>query len=168
MPPIKQAELPQIKQDELPHIKQDELPRTASRIAASRIAYTKENVSPKEYKIHKYVYDLGIVNVPQIISYDKKTKQMKMVRIDAMNVSDFYGAEAENISEELFDTIRLVIQQLYDNNVLYIDITGYNFIEHDNKLWIIDFGDAMYNSKRKNKFLEKFLKGANEWNPAFL
>ena len=42
------------------------------------VYYTKENVSLKEYKIHAYVYDLGIVDIPKIISYDKKTKMMKM------------------------------------------------------------------------------------------
>ena len=96
------------------------------------VYYTKENVSLKEYKIHAYVYDLGIVNIPKIISYDKKTKQMKMVRVGTMNVSDFYGADAKDISEELFDKIRTVIQTLYDHNILYIDITGYNFIECGN------------------------------------
>ena len=132
------------------------------------VYYTKENVSLKEYKIHAYVYDLGIVDIPKIISYDKKTKMMKMVRVGTMNVSDFYGAEAENISIQLFAKIRAIIQTLYDHNILYIDITGYNFIECGEKVWIIDFEHAKYNAKRKNKFVEKFLAGANEWNPEFI
>lgn len=133
-----------------------------------KVYYTKENVSLKEYKIHTYVYDLGIVNIPKVVSYDKKTKQMKMVRVGIMNVSDFYGADAKDISEELFDKIRSVIRTLYEHNILYIDITGYNFIECGDKLWIIDFEHARYNAKRKNKFVEKFLEGANEWNPEFI
>ena len=40
--------------------------------------FIKENVSLKEYKTHNYVYNLGIVNMPKIIHYDKKTKQMTM------------------------------------------------------------------------------------------
>jgi tRNA A-37 threonylcarbamoyl transferase component Bud32 len=133
-----------------------------------KVYYIKENVSLKEYKIHKYVYDLGIVNIPKVVSYDKKTKQMKMIRVGIMNVSDFYGADAKDISEELFDKIRSVIRTLYEHNILYIDITGYNFIECGDKLWIIDFEHARYNAKRKNKFVEKFLEGANEWNPEFI
>jgi len=133
-----------------------------------KVYYTKENVSLKEYKIHTYVYDLGIVNIPKIVSYDKKTKQMKMIRVGIMNVSDFYGADAKDISEELFDKIRSVIRTLYEHNILYIDITGYNFIECGDKLWIIDFEHAKYNARRKNKFVEKFLEGANEWNPEFI
>lgn len=130
--------------------------------------FIKENVSLKEYKTHNYVYNLGIVNMPKIIHYDKKTKQMTMEKINAMNISDFYGEEAKNISEELFHRIRTIIKTLYDNNILYIDITGYNFIEYDDKIWIIDFEHAKYNTKKNNKFVEKFLAGANEWNSEFV
>jgi tRNA A-37 threonylcarbamoyl transferase component Bud32 len=132
------------------------------------VYYTKENVTLKEYKIHAYVYDLGIVNIPKIISYDKKTKTMKMVRVGTMNVSDFYGAEAVNVSVELFAKIRAIIQTLYDHNFLFIDNTGYNFIECGNKVWIIDFEHARYNAKRKNAYVERFLAGANEWNAEFI
>ena len=41
--------------------------------ADADVYYTKENVSLKEYKIHAMVYDLGIVNVPKIIHYNKNT-----------------------------------------------------------------------------------------------
>jgi tRNA A-37 threonylcarbamoyl transferase component Bud32 len=132
------------------------------------IYYTKENVSLSEYRIHKYVYNLGIVNIPKIKTYDKKTKQMKMLRVGKMNVSDYYGELAEHIDDELFAKIRNIIQTLYDHNILYIDITGYNFIENNKKLWIIDFEHASYNYPRKtDKFVEKFLAGHNGWNPEF-
>ena len=131
--------------------------------------YIKENVSLNEYQIHQYVYNLNIVNIPKIISYNEKTKQMTMVKVGKMNVSDFYGDLAENISDQLFSKIRKIIKTLYDNNILYIDITGYNFIEDEenDKLWIIDFEHATPSPKIKNDFVEKFLKGANEWNPEF-
>jgi len=50
------------------------------------VYYTKENVSLCEYKIHKYVYNLKIVNIPKIKSYNRKTKQLKMVFYSAMHV----------------------------------------------------------------------------------
>jgi tRNA A-37 threonylcarbamoyl transferase component Bud32 len=132
------------------------------------VYYTKENVSLNEYKIHKYVYNLGIVNIPKIKSYDKKTKQMKMVRVGTMSVSDYYGELAEHIDDELFAKIRNIIRTLYEHDILYIDITGYNFIENDKKIWIIDFEHATYNHPRKtDKFVEKFLAGHNGWNPEF-
>jgi tRNA A-37 threonylcarbamoyl transferase component Bud32 len=133
------------------------------------VYYTKENVSLCEYKIHKYVYNLKIVNIPKIKSYNRKTKQLKMVRVGTMNLSDYYGETAEHIGDELFSRIRNIIQTLYDNDILYIDITGYNFIENDNKLWIIDFEHATYNHPRKpDEFVEKFLEGHNGWNPEFV
>lgn len=133
------------------------------------VYYTKENVSLCEYKMHKLVYNLHIVNIPKIISYNKKTKQMKMVRVGTMNLSDYYGASAENIDNELFDKIRAIIKTLYDHDILYVDITGYNFIENSNKVWIIDFEHATYNYPRKtDDFVEKFLDGHNGWNPEFM
>lgn len=133
------------------------------------VYYTKENVSLCEYKIHKYVYNLNIVNIPRIKSYNKKTKQMKMVRVGTMSVSDYYGETGEHIDDALFARIRTIIQTLYDHDILYIDITGYNFIENDNKLWIIDFEHATYNHPRKtDEFVEKFLEGHNGWNPEFV
>ena len=133
------------------------------------VYYTKENVSLCEYKIHKYVYNLKIVNIPKIKSYNKKTKQLKMVRVGTMSLSDYHGENAEHISDELFAKIRNIIQTLYDHDILYLDITGYNFIENDNKLWIIDFEHATYNHPRKTDvFVEKFLEGHNGWNPEFV
>jgi tRNA A-37 threonylcarbamoyl transferase component Bud32 len=130
--------------------------------------YIKQNVSLKEYKIHAYVYNLGIVNIPKIIHYNKKTKEMIMTKVGEMNVADFYGADAKDISDELFARIRDIIQTLYNHNILYIDVTGYNFIECGNKLWIIDFEHAKHNPKKKSSYVERFLKGANEWNPEFI
>ena len=132
------------------------------------VYYTKENVSLKEYKIHSFVYDLAIVKIPKVVHYNKKTKQMIMARVGEMSVADFHGSLATDISAELFARIRGIIQTLYEHNILYIDITGYNFIENGATLWIIDFEHAKYKPKRKNSFVERFLGGADEWNPDFL
>ena len=129
------------------------------------IYYIKENVSLQEYEMQTYVYNSGIVNVPKIIDYDIETKQMKMVRVGVMNISDFYGEKSEDISVDLFERIRNIIMTLYENN-----ITGYNFIESDDKIWIIDFEHASHifpTQITKNTFVEKFLNGFNGWNPEF-
>ncbi len=93
---------------------------------------------------------------------------MVMLKVGEMNISDFYGSLAEDISTDLFTRIREIIQTLYDHDILYIDITGYNFIETDDKLWILDFEHATLNSSESNDFVERFLGGENEWNPEFL
>lgn len=65
----------------------------------------------------------------------------------------------------------IYIWTLLEHNILYIDITGYNFIENEegDDIWIIDFEHATYvvdaSNRHENEFIEKLLKGFDEWNP---
>jgi len=130
--------------------------------------YIKKNVSNHEYKMHKHIYDLKIVNTPKIISYDKKTNIMVMEKIKNMNLSDMYGEDANMLDEYYFDEIRTIIKTLADNKIEYPDITGYNFIEYDGKIWVIDFEHSTFYDKFMNdKFVDKFIGGLNKWNPNF-
>ena len=130
--------------------------------------YIKQNVKEHEYKMHKLVYELKIVNTPKIISYDKNTKTMVMEKIDNMNLSDMYGEDDNIIDEYYFDEIRTIIKKLAENSIEYPDITGYNFIEHDNKIWIIDFEhSSIFKKTMKDPFVNKFIAGLNKWNPEF-
>jgi tRNA A-37 threonylcarbamoyl transferase component Bud32 len=129
--------------------------------------YIKQNVTPYEYHMHKHVYDLKIVNMPEIISYNKETKVLIMKKINNLNLSDMHGENESDIEEYLFDEVRKIIKTLYDNNIEYPDITGYNFIEHDGKMWIIDFEHSKISSVIKNQFINKFINGLNMWNPEF-
>jgi len=127
--------------------------------------YTKYGVKQHEYDVHKYVYNLKLekVNVPKIISYDKQKEIMVMHKINALNLSDMFGEKSSDIDEYYFDEIRTIIQTLSDNGIEYPDITGYNFLEHDNKIWIIDFEHAHI----RDTFVDKFIQGRNKWNPRF-
>ena len=138
------------------------------------LTFVKQNVAFKEFMMHEYIYNLcavseGILNVPRIIFYNVDTLEMTMERIDNMNVSDFYGEHEANISAELFTTIRAIIKFLYANHIVYPDITGYNFIEHENKVWIIDFEHSDFKTHQKDTFVERFIrdKNYNKWNPWF-
>jgi len=128
-------------------------------------SYTKYGVKQHEYDVHKYVYNLKLekVNVPKIISYDKEKEIMVMHKINALNLSDMFGEKSSDIDEYYFDEIRTIIQTLSDNGIEYPDITGYNFIEHANKIWIIDFEHAHI----RDTFVDKFIQGRNKWNPRF-
>jgi len=136
--------------------------------------YTKQHVSFKEFAMHDYIYNLsqesnGILNVPKIIDYNTETQTMIMENVPHMCVSDFYGEDAENISTDLFDQIREVIRFLYANHIIYPDITGYNFIECDGKLWIIDFEHSDFKTHQKDVFVEEFVLHDDycKWNPWF-
>ena len=84
--------------------------------------YTKINVKEHEYKMHKHVYDLHIVNTPKIISYDKKTETMVMEKINNMNLSDMYGEKDSDLDEYYFDEIRTIIKTLAAHHIEYPDI----------------------------------------------
>jgi len=129
--------------------------------------YIKKDVSMKEYEMHKHVHSLGIVNTPKILAYDRDTKVMIMEKVNYMNVSDYYGEKETDISPELFKKIRQIIQTLYDNNIVYPDITGYNFIELDKRIWIIDFEHSNFKPLLQDNFVVKFNNGLNKWNPRF-
>jgi tRNA A-37 threonylcarbamoyl transferase component Bud32 len=129
--------------------------------------YVKNNVSFHEYTMHMHVYNLQIVNIPKIIAYDYNAKVLVLEKINNMSISDFYGEEPSNVSPELFNKIRKIIQKLVDNNIEYPDITGYNFIEYNNKIWIIDFEHSKTIINKLNPFVEKFINGLNKWNPEF-
>ena len=129
--------------------------------------YIKHQVSLKEYEMHKHVYSLGIVNIPKILAYDRDTKVMLMERVNHMNVSDFYGEKEADITPDLFKKIRTIIKTLYDNNIVYPDITGYNFIEFKNRIWIIDFEHSNFKPLLTDDFVVKFINGLDKWNPRF-
>jgi len=130
--------------------------------------YIKNNVSLHEYQMHKYIYELEIVNVPKIVAYDFERKILVMEKIKNMSISDFYGEDSKNINSEIFIKVRSIINKLLESNIEYPDITGYNFIECEDKMWIIDFEHSSVITRKKiDPFITKFCNGLNEWNPNF-
>ena len=138
------------------------------------MSYIKHNVSFKEFMMHEYIYNLsissnGILNVPKINEYDVENQIMTMENIPNMCVADFYGDKPHNISAGLFEQIRDVIRYLYINHIIYPDITAYNFIEYDDKLWIIDFEHSDFKSHVRDVFVDEFVSDDDcyKWNPWF-
>ena len=143
--------------------------------------FIKKSVSFKEFKMHEYIYQLsqetaskGILHVPKIIHYDIAEQILIMEDIGFMNIADFYGEDELNIDPRLFGRIREIVKLLYNNHIVYPDITGYNFIEKNSIsngtiLWIIDFGHADFKTHVKDTFVEQFIndKNYNFWNPWF-
>ena len=131
--------------------------------------YTKSNVEFHEYNMYNYIQQLNIVLVPKIINYDRQTKIMQMEKISGMSVSDFYGEEIEKVPNNIINRIRNIIHTLKLNNIIYPDITGYNFIKSNGELLIIDFEHVYFgfNSAQSDPFVEEFLNGTESWNPDF-
>lgn len=135
------------------------------------MCFTKKNVGEKEYKIHQLIYNLKIVNVPKIYKYDKKNKIMVMEKIFSMNISDEYGEDPKDVPIEIFKTIQKIIKKLYYFGIEYPDITGYNFMSYNNKMYIIDFEHCSFfsnkNTKNIDPFVKEFINGLCEWNPNY-
>jgi tRNA A-37 threonylcarbamoyl transferase component Bud32 len=128
--------------------------------------YVKNNVSKHEYNMQKHVYDLGIVNVPKILSYCAQTQRMAMNRVGKMSISDMYGEDAKLVPDDIFKTISSIIQLLIKHNIVYPDLTGYNFVEDTNgEIWIIDFEHASLN-EHINSILS-VCSGNKIWNANF-
>jgi tRNA A-37 threonylcarbamoyl transferase component Bud32 len=131
--------------------------------------YVKNDVDLHEYNMHNYIQHLDIVPVPKVIDYNIKTKQMKMEKIQGMSVADFYGESFESVPEHIIQQIRQIIQKLKSNNIIYPDITGYNFIESNGKVWVIDFEHTRFcfGPTQSIKFVNNFIDGIKSWNPDF-
>jgi tRNA A-37 threonylcarbamoyl transferase component Bud32 len=129
----------------------------------------KSNVSYEEFKIHKYVYHLGIVNIPRIVSYDETNKTMKIKRIHGSSIADFYGENISDIPSTVLNSISCILKNLASNKIEYPDITGYNFIidEDTSEIWIIDFEHAKYNENITDEFILSSCEKIQKWNPDF-
>ncbi len=132
--------------------------------------FTKSNVDLHEYNMHNYIEHLNILNVPKIINYDSKRKIMQIEKINGITIVDFYGESFESVPNNIINQIRKIIETLKKNNIVYPDITGYNFIiDLDENIWIIDFEHTRFgfNSSQSDEFVDNFIKGINSWNPEF-
>ena len=87
-----------------------------------------------------------------------------------MCLADTYGDNPKDIPKHFWGQLQSIVQTLYEvEGIEYVDITPYNFIEQDGKLYVIDFGDALYTKGKEttNWFLKEFLQEPYGWNPDF-
>ena len=150
--------------------------------------FVKKNVEENEFLFQNMVQRFLPVNVPKIVAYSRETKTLEMENLDGwMSVSDMFSEDVSKIPIEIFQYIRYIIQVLYDNDIVYSDKTGYNFMIHEDSfaerindgtfnhkdIFIIDFEHAYMKSPRmavpeKHDFVYEFLiNEKNEWNPDF-
>ena len=127
--------------------------------------HIKYNVLLHEYTMHKYIQELEVFNVPKIIAYDYERKVLITEKINNVNIYDYYGVDYDY--QDIFNEIRLIITNLFRYNIEYPDISGFNFIKHDNKIWITNFKHTRTITGRLNGFVSKFINGLNEWNTQY-
>ncbi len=132
--------------------------------------HIKNDVSFHEYNMHNYIYNMlsDQINLPRPVKYDRVTKQLVMQLIGGLSVADFYGESSSQCPKQVMNEVRRIINVLKNNNIIYPDITGYNFIEDGNgKVWILDFEHCYFDYGLGDPFIKMFIEGCNEWNPDF-
>lgn len=105
---------------------------------------------------------------------DDGTLWMTMDEITSKCIAEKYGEDARDVPDWIWNEIHHIIRKLYyAGQMEYIDITPYNFIEHNGSVWCIDYGHATHRSEGidavKNWFLAEFLEDGSmrKWNPDF-
>ena len=103
------------------------------------------------------------------VRFTETTCEIEMNHIKSLCLADMYGDKATNLPTYIWPKIHYIIKTLYEEEgIEYIDITPYNFIEENNEIYIIDFGDAYYKGSRpRNWFHKEFLETPCYWNPDF-
>lgn len=132
--------------------------------------YTKEIDSDK-IADEALIQTLAYKYAPQIRGavIGEKTSKLLMDKIEGKTLYELYGDDPEDVPENVWGTIRRMLQELYDeHDIQYVDVTPYNFIvDKYGRMWIVDYGDAMLCSDITNWFLVDFLEGENSWNSDF-
>ena len=105
--------------------------------------------------------------------YDVDCARIVMEKINGPTLEDKYGNEPEDMPEDCWDQIRDILETLYDEeSIEYVDVAARNFIECEEKIYILDFEHAYFIDKEDdeyemNWFVRDFLDGENSWNPDF-
>jgi predicted Ser/Thr protein kinase len=106
---------------------------------------------------------------PEVYDTDYKT-YIEMEDLETMNVGDFYGEDIKHIPKHILAGMFSILWFLYHVcDIEYRDVWPRNFIVINDRVYIIDFGDARKKQKKCDSYLSKILKAGKitHWNPAF-
>lgn len=125
----------------------------------------------QEVEIQNIASELGFAPKIRKIFKEKDEWTVLMDNLGIENsLVNIYGENAEDVPDDIWDQIRDMIRTLYEEyEIEYVDVTPYNFLEVDGKIWMVDFGDARFvkTGIDIDWYLQEFLDGENTWNPDF-
>lgn len=127
---------------------------------------TSPNDIAREAELQHASHILGMS--PKVIRYTKNS--IVMEKINEMCIADKYGENIDDIPSAIKIKIFDILRRLYESlDIEYIDVTPYNFIEMDGRVWIIDFGHARYRGSEADCYLEEIFEEGSltKWNPEF-
>jgi tRNA A-37 threonylcarbamoyl transferase component Bud32 len=127
----------------------------------------------KSAELQRIAADLLLA--PRIISTDNET-YIDMELIDEMCIADKWGEDLDELDNVLAESIRYgiwhILFTLHHIGMEYLDVTPYNFIEKDGRVWVIDFDDVKLLDKgaqTTNPYLKPIVEANKKvyWNPIF-
>jgi tRNA A-37 threonylcarbamoyl transferase component Bud32 len=107
---------------------------------------------------------------PRILKTEEDDGEVRihMEDVEEDPIVSVYGENPHDVPEWIWNEIRRMILTLYEEEgIEYVDITPYNFIEKNGRIYMIDFGHAKYKDGETDWFLTEFLSGENSWNPDY-
>ena len=120
----------------------------------------------KEVELQKLAANIGVS--PIIYNTDMET-YIEMEDLEEMNIADKYGDQVYDVPKYIMDQVYIILLRLYrECNIQYVDVTPYNFIEKEGKVWIIDFSRAFIGATQ-DIYLKKIFKNQTilDWNPLY-
>ena len=131
----------------------------------------RKSIYPESLELELQMEAASLNFAPKILAVEKDENEWIMVMEDigADCLADVYGEDPKDIPDWIWNQIRIIVSTLFtEKSIEYVDITPYNFIEKDGRVYIIDFGDAKYeDDEQTNWFLLEFINGENSWNPDY-
>ena len=119
----------------------------------------------REAKLQKRAANRGLS--PAIRRVTKNS--ITMEDLSELCIADKYGEQIRMIPKWIREDIVEILWCLYTElGIQYIDVTPYNFIEKDDKVWVIDFGHAK-EEEVLDPYLERIFNTWKliRWNPRF-
>ena len=120
----------------------------------------------REAEFQSQAAEIGLS--PPVLRYTPTT--IVMEHMNALCIADQYGDSIDAIPDWIREEIVAILYTVYVTlGIEYIDITPYNFIEKDGKVWVIDFGHAAKVTEEVHPFLEEVFDTwtLSKWNPDF-
>ena len=138
----------------------------------TKLVKGRDNVD-RESELQEVSANMGFSPYPLSKTLTSNDEWMfEMEQVPGKSLYEIYGDEPSDIPNIIWNQIRHIVNELYDKEgIVYVDITPYNFMmDDDEKVYIIDFGDAYYEQpgQTRNWFHQEFLEDyTNTWNSDF-
>ena len=137
-----------------------------TKVFRKNVSGRSKEIIEKEVMLQRKAAELGLS--PKVLDTDFET-YIEMEDLEQMCLADMYGESIDCMPHIIKKGIYEILTRLYlECDIEYIDVTPYNFIETDDQLWIIDFGDAR-EAPKKSYFLKELFtnRKLTVWNSDF-